>query len=138
MAHSIHAAKAYLAAHSKQLAEALVSMVNNPQTPASVKLKAIEMALDRIGLPALRASITQNVGTMVDLRSLQDTKSELIERQKELAEKMEQLSPTQIRKNEREFENARKTADVLPYTEGPLPEIHQPEAQTWEKPKEGQ
>lgn len=117
MAANIQSAKAYLIAHSKQLAEALISMVANPQTPASVKLKAIEMALDRIGLPALRASITQTVGANVDLRSLQETKEELIDRQRELAERMEKLAPKLIKARpiERELNNARKATQVLPY-----------------------
>ena len=125
MAHNIQETKAYLTAHAKQFAEALVRLVKAPQTPATIRLKAIESALDRIGLPALRASITQVVPATMDLRSLEDTKAELLERQKELTERMEdlQLEPPAKKaaeRNERALDQARDASKVLPYSDGPL------------------
>jgi hypothetical protein len=119
MTPGIQDAKAYLLTHAKDLARALVAMANDTKTPASVRLKAIEMALDRIGLPALRATITQKVSQTVDLDALQETRLGLVQRQRELRARIGRVDPKLLREaKDREIENARSTSRVLPYPEG--------------------
>lgn len=119
MTPGIQDAKAYLLTHAKDLAMALVAMANDAKTPASVRLKAIEMALDRIGLPALRATITQKMTQHVDLEALQETRLGLVQRQRELRARIGRVDPKLLKEGkERELANARKTSQVLPFPEG--------------------
>jgi hypothetical protein len=58
--------------------EELKSIIMNNKTSAKVKLDAITLLFDRVGLPALRASISQTlVGAPFDLGNLIEAKTQL-------------------------------------------------------------
>lgn len=59
--------------------EELKKVIQSNKTPSKTKLDAITLILDRIGLPALRASINQTVVSQnQDLGSLIETKTKLM------------------------------------------------------------
>ena len=118
MTPGIQSAKTYLLAHAEDLAKALITIVNDTKVPAAARLKAVEMALDRIGMPALRATITQKVSQTIDLEALQETRMGLLQRQRDLRARIGKVDPKLLRETkDKEIENARKTSQVLPYPE---------------------
>lgn len=58
--------------------EELKSIITDGRSSAKVKLDAITLLFDRVGLPALRASISQTlIGSPMDLGSLIESKTQL-------------------------------------------------------------
>jgi hypothetical protein len=58
--------------------EELKSIITDGRSSAKVKLDAITLLFDRVGLPALRASISQTlIGSPMDLGNLIESKTQL-------------------------------------------------------------
>jgi len=68
--------------------EAILAMVVDRETGARARLKAFEALADRGGLPAVKATLTQNINANVDPNALMERKVSLLEERKAIAQQM--------------------------------------------------